>query len=43
MTTRITTTNGLISIEGLTYQFEEGRFESGAYEVVITDVTRGIE
>lgn len=43
MTTKICTTNGLISIEGLTYEFTEGQFESGAYEIVITDVTKGIE
>lgn len=43
LATRICTTKGLISIEGLTYEFEEGKFESGAYEIVITDVTKGID
>ena len=38
----ICTEGGLVCVEGITYAFDEG-FSAGLYEIVITDVTRGIE
>ena len=34
--------NGNAVVEGITYEMSED-FQSGSYEIVITDVTRGIE
>eukprot|EP00356_Strombidium_inclinatum_P012995 CAMPEP_0170499466 /NCGR_PEP_ID=MMETSP0208-20121228/31478_1 /TAXON_ID=197538 /ORGANISM="Strombidium inclinatum, Strain S3" /LENGTH=371 /DNA_ID=CAMNT_0010777025 /DNA_START=323 /DNA_END=1435 /DNA_ORIENTATION=- len=39
----LSTTNGILKVEGLKYELDPARFPGGVFELTISDVTRGIK
>ena len=43
LTIRKSTQNGVLSVENLSFVIDPEKFPMGVYEIVITDVTEGVE